>query len=149
MTMMKSVAGALAGLVFLVLAACASTGPDLAYKPWSASITDPGEIYSTWKWDSVIEAALVDAGRKDQIETIKAHYTEKGWPANLAKFQSRTDNPGIVKQYKTESIASFMNGKTPLVVLRVPADQNKDMPEGWRPAEDFYIVIKQSAVDKK
>jgi hypothetical protein len=148
MKTMKSVAGALAGLVFLVLAACATSG-EYAYKPWGTSITDPGEVYSTWKWGKEIEAGLIDAGRGQEIETIKARYTEEGWPEKLASFDARVDNPKIIKEYRAETIATFRNGDTPLVVLRVPADQNKHMPEGWRPAQDIYIVIKQSAVAGK
>ena len=149
MRMTKSVAGALAGLVFLVLSACAVFESKYAYEPWGTSITDPGEIYSTWKWDKNIEGGLTDAGRAQEIETIKAHSTEKGWPANLASGASRTKNPDIVKQYQAEAIATFRNGEEPIVVLRVPADKNKHMPEGWRPEQDIYVVIKQEAVAPK
>jgi hypothetical protein len=124
-------------------------GPEYAYKPWGTSITDPGEVYSTWKWDKDIEASLVDAGRQADIEAIKAHYTEKGWPESFRNLKTRGANPDIVKQYRAEAIAAFKNGSTPLVVLRVPADKNKHMPEGWRPAEDIYIVVKQDAVAAK
>ena len=147
-SMPKAVMAALAGLAFLVLAACA-TGPDYAYKPWGAAISDPSEIYSTWEWSKGIEDGLIDAGRKEEIETIKAHYTEKGWPAKFASFDERADNQDTIKLYKSEVIAMFLNGDTPLVVLRVPAAQNKHMPAGWRPAEDIYVVIKQEAISKK
>jgi hypothetical protein len=145
--MIKPVMQALAGLAFLLLAACA-TGPDYAYKPYGASISDPGEVYSTWSWGKEIEAGLIDAGRKDEIETIKAHYTEKGWPAKFADFDTRVGNPDTIKKYRGEVIATFKNGDTPLVVMHVPAKDNGHMPEGWRPKEDIYIVVKQSAIAK-
>jgi hypothetical protein len=146
--MIRPVMQALAGFAFLVLAACASTG-DYAYKPWAATISDPGEMYSTWDWNKELENSLIDAGRKAEIETIKAHYTEEGWPEKFKDFDTRIENPETIKKYRGEVIAVFPNGDTPLVVLHVPANQNGHMPEGWRPKEDIYVVIKQSAVAKQ
>ena len=142
--MIRSAMQALAGLAFFVLAACASL-------PQGAQpvIADPGEIYSTWSWNKDIEAGIIDGGHKDQIETIKAHSTEKAWPEKLANLKTRAANPDIIRQYRGQVIATFKNGDTPVAVVQVPAKENTHMPEGWKPAEDIYIVIKQAALAKQ
>jgi hypothetical protein len=146
--MIKPVMQALAGLAFLALAACA-TGPEFAYKPWPATISDPAELYSDYAWGKDIENGLIDAGRKDQIETIKAHYTEKAWPEKFADLNTRVASPDMIRKYQGEVIATFKNGDTPVVIMHVPASQNGHMPEGWRPKEDIYLVFKQEALKKK
>src|SRR5262249_7159091 len=101
--MTRSVMQALAGLALLVLAACA-TGPGYAYKPWAATISDPTELYADYSWDKDIENGLIDAGRKDEIETIKAHSTNKAWPEKFADLKTRAANPDTIRKYKGEVI---------------------------------------------
>lgn len=141
--MIRPVISALAGLALLVLSACGTLSLPKSPEP---IIANPAEIYSTWNWNKDIEAGVIDGGHKEEMEKIKAHSTEKGWPEKFADYNTRIKNPDIIKQYKGEVIATFKNGDTPIAVVKVPAKQNTHMPEGWKPAEDIYIVIKQDGL---
>jgi hypothetical protein len=141
----KPLAAAVAGLMILALAACAST-PKAAFEPWAATISDPGEIYSTLEWRPELVAALTSAGREKELDAIKAHYTEPGWPAKLASFDARQDGRDTIRLYKVEVITQFRFNNNDAVLLHVPAKTNQHMPEGWKPKEDFYIAIRSTGV---
>lgn len=142
--MLRSLVAALIGLT---LAACATT-PTNTHEAWRASITQPGEIYSDMGWAPEMETALLEAGRAAEIEAIKAHYSEPGWPSKFADIDERLQAPQIIKLYKAETIAMFQFQGNNVVLLRIAAANNRHMPEGWRPVEDIYIPIKAAAVKK-
>jgi hypothetical protein len=144
----KAIAGALAGLALMVMAACA-TGPKYAYAPWNATISDPGDIYSSYKWDKGVEEALTVAGRAEQIEAIKAHAAESGWSGKIAKFDDRIEHPEIIKSLKGEVIATFDKDKdTRVAVFHAPVKQNGQLPADWKLTEDIYIIVKEAAVSR-
>jgi hypothetical protein len=143
---------ALAGLVLLVLAACESLGlggKDYAYKPWAAEITQPGELRTTFEWAPAMEEALNKAGRAEEIAHIKGRYREEAWPAALKLEKQRSANPDTIRKYAVETIAQFQFKGEQMVVLRVPADKNKEMPEGWKPEQDIFFVVAEKGVAKK
>ena len=144
MRMLRSLAAALIGLT---LAACATT-PANTHEPWRAAIVQPGDIYSDMGWAPEMETALLEAGRAAEIEAIKAHYSEPGWPSKFADIDERLQAPQIIKLYRAETIAMFQFQGNDVVLLRIPAASNKHMPEGWRPTEDIYIPIRAGAVKR-
>ncbi len=143
----RPLSAAAAGLMLLALAACASM-PKAAFEPWAATISSPGEIYSTLEWRPELVAALSAAGREKDLDVIKAHYTEPGWPAKLASFDARQDGKDTIRLYKVEVIAQFRFNNNDAVLLLVPAKTNQHMPEGWRPTEDIYIAVRGAGVTR-
>jgi hypothetical protein len=121
----------------LVLQACAST-PAVAYR----HIEDPQQLFSAADWTPDLDAAVKSAGLADKIPDIQAHMDEKGgWPAQMKDEDARWLQMRTIIRYNVEEIARLIYYDQPAILLRVPANANGHMPDGWKPDADFYIVV--------
>ena len=125
----------------LVLQACAST-PSVAYR----HIADPQQLFSAADWTPDLDAAVKGAGLADRIPDIQAHMDEKGgWPDKMKDGDARWLQMRTISKYNVEEIARLNYYDQPAILLRVPANANAHMPEGWKPKTDFYIVVGTAA----
>lgn len=116
------------------------------FAPWEAKIVKPGDLYSTPEWSTDIDAALKAAGQGGRLEEIKTRSNEKGWPTTMSDFDKRIELPEIIKAFKSHAIAKFKFSDNDVVMLHVSAAENGHMPDGWRPATDIYIIIREAGV---
>ena len=127
----------------LVAGACATTPAASSY----VHIADPEQLFSAADWTPDVERAVTPAGWQDRAETIKARMNEKGgWPKNLADQSTRWLQKDRVKDYNAVEMARLTFYGQPAVLLRIPASANKHMPDGWRPTEDFFILVGEAAL---
>ena len=116
----------------------------MGVKCQSVTITDPGELYSTYEF-SEEEAAEIKLKLGDKLyKDIIAKYNESAWPEKLGDFDTRIENEDKTKKYKVFLLHAF-DGKN---VLVVPAKLNKGMGEGYTSSSDFYIVIGDEGLKK-
>jgi hypothetical protein len=130
------------GAIFAPAASAQAT----QFAPWEAKIVKPGDLYSTPEWSTDIDAALKAAGQGGRLEEIRARSNEKGWPATMSDFDKRIESPELIKAFRSHAIAKFRFSDNDVVMLHVSAAENGHMPDGWRPATDIYIIIRESGV---
>ncbi len=130
MNLVKAIALAVA----LLAGGCATGG---------AAISDPTMIFAAADWTAEVDAAVKAAGWGDRIDEIKAHLNEDGggWPANLADGSTRWLQGDRLKDYKVQEIARLRFYDQDAVLLHVPAAANQHLPEGWKPAADFFVLM--------
>ena len=131
-------------LAALLASACASApGAVVAYD----HILDPGQLFSAADWTSDVDAAVKAAGWLARAEEIKSHMNERGgWPAKLTDEDARWLGKETLRSYNVEAIARLSFYGQPAILLHVPAGANQHMPEGWRPRDDFFLVVGASAM---
>ena len=108
------------------------------------TITDPGELYSTYELNDEEAAALKKEFGEDLFKDITGKYNEGAWPSKFGDFDTRIENEETTKKYKVFLVKEF-DGKNLLVV---PAKYNKGMGEGFAPDSDFYLVIGDKGLNK-
>lgn len=132
---------ALFALVALALQACATT-PATTY----LHIADPQQLFSAADWTPDLDAAVKAAGLADRIPEIQAHMDEKGgWPDKMKDGDARWLQMRTIMNYKVEEIVRLDFHGQPAILVRVPANANAHMPEGWKQVDDFYIVVATGA----
>ena len=124
--------------VVLATAACASTPGNGAF----VHITDPQQLFSAADYTADVDAAVKSASWGDRADAIKAAMNEKGgWPAKMKDESDRWLGGETVKSYRAVEIARLNFYDQPAVLLHIPAAANKHMAEGWKPANDFFVII--------
>lgn len=110
------------------------------------SPTDPQQVFSNAELRPQDEAAIKAAGFTGDLAEVKAHLNDKtGWPPALANEEIRNFNWDTAKKYKVEKLASFSFYNQDAVLVRVPAAENKHMPQDWQLPVDFYILFDAKA----
>ena len=69
-----------------------------------------------------------------------------GWPEKMKDQDARWFQKDRIKQYNVAEIARLTYYDQPAVFLHVPASANQHMPDGWKPTEDFFIMISEAGV---
>lgn len=129
----------------IVLQACAS-----APNGGLIHITDPQQIFAAADWTDDLDKAVKGASWGDRIPEIQAHLDEKGgWPDKMKDGDARWYQQGIIKGYNVREIARLSFYGQPAALVVVPASANQHMPAGWKPAEDFYVVVAAAGVTEE
>lgn len=106
-------------------------------------IVTPGDLYSNYQMsDGDVEMMQIDGIKDFLIEKIKKNCVESAWPEKLASFESRLDNPDIIKKYVVYKVIEI-NDK---VILVAPAKYNQNLEAGWSLTKDIYFVFNAKAV---
>lgn len=148
--MRKIIVAAAAGLSMLLTPACA-TGAGEPASANAVKIHQTDMLFAAADMTADLEAALRIAGWGDRLEQVKSHMNESGggWPKKLADGETRHfQGETQLKLYKAEEIARLSFYDQDAVVLVVRAAANKHMAEGWRPTEDFFLIMAADAVSK-
>ncbi len=129
--------------IAIAAGACATTPAANSY----VHILDAEMMFSAADWTSDVEEAVKAAGWSDRSEIMKARINEKGgWPEKMKDQDARWFQKDRIKQYNVVEIARLSFYDQPAVLLHVPASANQHMPEGWKPAQDFFIVVGEAGV---
>ena len=146
----KIVIATMTALAVTFTPACAT----VADEPTSANavrINQTDMLFAAADMTPGLESALSAAGWGDRLEQVKAHMNETGggWPKNLADVSTRHfQGEAALKRYNAEEIARLSFYDQDAVVLVVRAAANQHMTEGWRPMEDFFLIMAAGAVSK-
>lgn len=125
----------------VVLQACA-TAPAASY----LHIADPQQLFAAADWTPELEAAVTAAGLGERIPAIQASMNDTGaWPDKMKDGEARWLQMRVTMTYNVEEIARLTFHEQPAILLRAPANANGHMPEGWKPKDDFYIVVETGA----
>lgn len=129
--------------IVLAAGACATTPAANSY----VHILDAEQIFAAADWTADVDAAVKAAGWSDRAEIMKARMNEKGvWPEKMKDQDARWFQKDRIKQYNVAEIARLTYYDQPAVFLHVPASANQHMPDGWKPTEDFFIMISEAGV---
>lgn len=121
----------------IVMQACASSPSEAL-----VHISDPQMIFAAADWTVDLDNAAKSAGWGARIPEMQAALNEKGgWSAKMKDGEARHFQPDTIKQYNVRVIARLSYYDQPAALVVVPASANQHMPEGWKPAADFFIVI--------
>ncbi|UPT67472.1 MAG: hypothetical protein M0D57_01965 [Sphingobacteriales bacterium JAD_PAG50586_3] len=109
-----------------------------------AWITNPGKISRTYTFteedDKDMKKNKVD---KDQIPFIKMMSQASKWPRSLQAPKGFNDNHEQIKKYVCYYVHTLPSNKA---IVRVPANENEEMPELLRPKNDIYFLIDAGAI---
>ena len=129
--------------IALAATACATTQASSSY----VHILDAEQIFAAADWTPDLDAAVKASGWSDRAEIIKARMNEKGgWPEKMKDQDARWFQKDRIKQYNVVEIARLSFYDQPAVFLHVPAAANQHMPDGWKPTEDFFIMVSEAGV---
>jgi hypothetical protein len=101
-------------------------------------ITDFGELYSTFDWDSESTAELRDSLGDSLANVVLVASNEAAWPLGIATLESRVENYEAMAAYRAYHVTTLQED---FAVLLVPFGENRDMPPGLQPGNDFYFII--------
>ncbi|MCB0765398.1 MAG: hypothetical protein R2815_09480 [Flavobacteriales bacterium] len=121
-----------------------SKGPAYGSLP-SARITRPDGVFATYdlSTDPAAIAALEKRGLSGpEIDAVVFRSQERNWPEGMDSFAERASRSDKFKKFKAYRAAKW-DGK---VLLIIPAEANKRLPQVLRPYLDIYMVFEEEAV---
>ena len=113
-----------------------------AQEPKLISITDPGELYSTYNFTSSDQEMLIKTFGQAKFDQINASSHESQWPSGISSLEDRTAKREQIMQYKVQVMAVL--GERSLIEI-APAS-NKHMPADMLLEKPFYFVIGNSGI---
>lgn len=109
-----------------------------------AKVIDFGQMYSTYNWDEENTAALRAKVGNALTEKIVLASVESAWPSGIASLTERNNNRSKMAAYTVYYLTTFNES---IVVLQVPATENRGMSADMQPASDIYFIINKSGVE--
>ena len=109
-------------------------------------ILDASQIFADYRWILDISSgiALREALGDSLSAVIFQKTQEKYWPVGFRSVQDREENRGYFCDLKADLMCPLATGR---VLLRIPALGNQHLPVPMRAEEDWYIVIRESALE--
>lgn len=130
--------------VLFFLVACSPKGFMFDGKKMpEVTISDLGELYSTYKFTSQDEQQI-KSQLKDQslLPEIKTFANEEKWPDGVNTLDKRLKNRSAIQKYHFYKVATI-GTKT---IIAVPAEKNKHMPASFIPAGPMYMIFASKVV---
>lgn len=124
-----------------------SRGPRWEGKP-SARIIRTDGVYATYDLaaDPKALAVLERSGMSPQeIDAVLFRSHQRNWPEGIDEVHRRTERPAELQRLKAVEAARWDNK----VLLIIPAELNRKIPEAVRPYLDIYMVYEADAVAVK
>ena len=114
-------------------------------------ITDPTALdkgYALYKSKDG-EACLKASGlTAEQQDVVLKYCDETYWPQGIRNDSARIANAPYIQNYASYRVCAFSEDSVKRAVLMVPAQANIHMPEAMRPLADFYIVVREKALEE-
>ncbi|UPT66236.1 MAG: hypothetical protein M0D57_17410 [Sphingobacteriales bacterium JAD_PAG50586_3] len=107
------------------------------------TVTNFGDLYSTYTFSSTDEADIKDAVGSSVFQDIETYANERNWPSAISGFDDRQTNRPKMYNYYVELVCEFGDR----VVLRAPVSKNSHMSGGMRLTHDIYFIIGKAGVD--
>jgi hypothetical protein len=106
------------------------------------SITDPGELYSTYNFTTSDQEALVKTLGQEKFTIIKGASHETQWPSGISNLEARTEKRELIMKYHINVVAALGEKS----VIEINPANNKHMPAEMISAHSFYFVIGNSGI---
>lgn len=106
------------------------------------SITDPGELYSSYIFTASDQETLVKALGQEKFTIIKGASHESQWPSGIATLDSRTQKRDQIMLYHVNIVATLGEKS----VIEINPANNKHMPAEMISDRSFYFVIGNSGI---
>lgn len=108
------------------------------------TIVDPGRIYALYVMSTGNLETLSNhcAISEDAKTLITNNSTEDKWPEKMGALNSRAASKEIIHAYSAYLVCSFDDK----YLLVIPSKLNRDMPDGFKSDEDFFMIIGNSGV---
>lgn len=106
----------------------------------TVSISDPGELFSTYDLSGDAEAmnALKAAGLgSPDIGRVLAGCHERNWPVDINTLEGRGARRDQIAQYRVRRVCTWQD----FSLLVVPTGENTHMPAGMTSGEDFFFIM--------
>ncbi len=148
---MKLIAYSFAALLLFV-ASCNTFKTTTGAKLKPVTITDPGELFSTFDLEGT-EAAVsainaLTTVSADEKKDIYKYSQEGNWPGGMATLDDRLKNREEIKKYNAYFLTSFAAGDRTVNILKVPMSKNGHMKGAMGLDHDIYIVITSLGIKK-
>lgn len=111
-----------------------------------AWIVNPSKIQRAYTFTAEDDGELKKAyGKefKDKAPFVKVYSKPDKWPRSISATKGFNDNADTIKKYIAYYVCTLPSNKT---VLHVPAKDNEDFTENFKPKTDIYFVIQTEAV---
>jgi hypothetical protein len=106
------------------------------------SISDPGDLFSTFDFKASDKEAVIVAVGADKYKEINNACHESQWPSGIATLDNRNAAREKMKQYRIVLVTTI--GDKSIVEIR-PAE-NMHMPVNMQSTVSFYFVIKSTGL---
>lgn len=112
----------------------------------SARILDASQIFANYRWALDLPSSTVlREALGDSLSRVVIKKTQEGqWPSGFRSVQDREENRAYFCDLKADLVCPLATGR---VLLRVPAVRNRHLPGHLQAKEDWYIVIRENALD--
>ena|ERR1044072_2525223 len=149
---MKLIACSFVALL-LFAASCNTISNTAGTKFKKVTITDPGELFSTYHLkedpDAVAAINAVKGITESEKDDIYKYATEENWPDGMATLQARLDNREEIKKYNAYLVTSFLTHQNKKMhIIKVPQSKNAHMKGKMALDHDIYIVISDLGIRK-
>jgi hypothetical protein len=114
--------------------------------PFPVRILDASQIFASYRWQLDIrsrDAVIETLG--DSLWSVIAEKTQENeWPEGFRRLEDREENRAYFCDLKAEYLLALSLEK---VLLRIPASENRDLPPSMQSRWDWYMVIREKAVE--
>lgn len=110
-------------------------------------ILDASQVYANYRWslDNPAREMLL-ACMSDSLSTVIFQKTQEGqWPDGFKSVQDREENRGYFCDLKAFLLCPLSAGK---VLLFIPSAGNRHLPLHLQSREDWYLVIRERAIER-
>jgi hypothetical protein len=108
-----------------------------------ASITDPGQLYSTYNFSAEEKDKITSTVGEAQYEAINNSCHENQWPSGLSTLDSRNTVRDKMKEYHVNVVMVLGD----VSIVQIDPDRNRHMPPDMLAQAPFYFIIGNNGVD--
>lgn len=114
--------------------------------PFPVRILDASQISASYRWQLDVrsrDAVIETLG--DSLWSVIAEKTQENqWPEGFRQLEDREENRAYFCELKAEYLLTLSLEKA---LLRIPASENRHLPPSMRSSWDWYMVIRDKAVE--
>jgi hypothetical protein len=109
-------------------------------------ILDAAQIFANYRWTLDVSSgtALREALGDSLSAVIFQKTQETYWPVGFRSVQDREENRGYFCDLKADLMCPLAIGR---VLIRIPVIGNQHLPPHLQAKEDWYVVIRESALE--
>jgi hypothetical protein len=114
--------------------------------PFPVRILDASQIFSSYRWQLDIRSrdAVIETLGDSLWQVIAEKTQENYWPEGFRQLGDREENRAYFCDLKAEYLLALSLEKA---LLRIPASGNRNLPPSMQNSQDWYLVIREKAVE--
>jgi hypothetical protein len=115
----------------------------LAQESKSLSITNPGELFSTYNIGEAEKTIIVKAVGIDKFNAINQACHESEWPTGISNLNSRGERLDQMKQYSIIMVTTLDDK----CIIEIRPEDNRSMPKDMQSDKSFYFIMNASGLN--